>query len=501
MPAAIALLAGCAASAEGSSGGDDGENVLRWANYLPSSWDPVTSTNGYDIHDLSLVYGSLTQLDSEGQVQPGLASEWSFSDDGLTLTVTLRPDLTFQDGSDVDAAAVAAFYSRALGAESRIADQLASIASVEAADPTHAVFHLDYPDHQLPYIFAGRAGSITSQQAAEADATALQTWPVGAGPFEITEFVPDSHAVFTKFDGYWDADDIHIDRFELSTPGDPSTVVAAVQSGSIDVATLPTAKVDEAKSSGLTVDIADSFAVSGIALNVNRAPLDQAPVQEALQYAIDRDAYIDVVLNGYGSPIRQPFAPGYVAYSDALDAELAERYPYDPERAKKVLQDAGIAPGSVSLEISTTTSQGAEFFQNELDAIGIDSTIDVVNQTEWASSVYANKDAALTAGDGNIGRESPVQELLTNYGPTALNNLSAPQTAPAFAAALERVRQTPIESAGYADALHDAVKTAVTGSPWWIWVANTPRIWVTSNTVSELNTLPTSLRWEGVTVG
>ncbi|MCS5734158.1 ABC transporter substrate-binding protein [Herbiconiux daphne] len=498
--AATLLVSGCAASSGASSGGDDAQpTTLRWAFSLPTSWDPVTSRTGNDINTVSLAYASLTQIDKDGNVLPSLAESWKYSDDGKNVTFTLRPDLVFTDGTPLDAEAVKAFFERGKTQEdSFLKDQLATVDTVSADSDVDVTLHLTGVDYQIPALVAGRTGAISSEKAATDDVAKLSTWPVGAGPFKITEFVPESHATFEKNPDYWDADNIHIDTFELSVAPDPATLVAGIQSGSFDVATLPAAKIDEAKASGLTVTVAPSLAVSDVSINANKAPFDDPKVVEAFRYAFDRQEFVDVITQGQGAPTSQPFPEGNPAYNPEVD----ELWSYDPDKAKQLLKDAGYGEGDLTIEITAASfsEQGAEIAQSQLAKIGVNSTISLVppGSSTWQSEVYIAKNPQL-AIDGTIGRETPVQNLLAVYGPQGIMNLSGPNASDAFLAALQKVRETPLDDPGYQAALQDAVKAGVEQSP-TNYIYSSPWIIASSPKVSELNLLPSQFRWEDVTV-
>jgi peptide/nickel transport system substrate-binding protein len=498
--AAALLLSGCAAAAGGSTNDDGKPTVLRWAFSLPTSWDPVTSRTGNDINTISLAYASLTQIDKDGTVLPSLAESWKYSDDGKNVTFTLRPDLTFSDGTPLDAEAVKAFFERGKTQEdSFLKDQLATVDTISADSELDVTLHLTGIDYQIPALVAGRTGAITSEKAATDDVTKLSTWPVGAGPFTITEFVPESHAYFEKNPDYWDADDIHIDKFELSIAPDPATLVAGIQSGSFDVATLPATKIDEAKASGLTVTVAPSLSVSDVSINANKAPFDDPKVVEAFRYAFDRQEFVDVITQGQGSVTSQPFPEG----NPAFNPDVEKLWSYDPDKAKSLLEQAGYGEGELSIEITAAafSEQGAEIAQSQLAKIGVNSTISLVppGSSTWQSEVYIAKNPQL-AIDGTIGRETPVQNLLAVYGPQGIMNLSGPNASDAFLAALQKVRETPLDDPGYQSALQDAVKAGVEQSP-TNYIYSSPWIIASSSEVSELNLLPSQFRWEGVTVG
>src|SRR4051794_22331513 len=100
---AATLLAACGDGTVGAAGGG---GTLKWGWALTTSWDPVTSSAGWDVHVLSLVYAGLTKLDEKGNAVPGLASGWKYNADGTEVTFTLRPGLKFSDGTVLDADAV-----------------------------------------------------------------------------------------------------------------------------------------------------------------------------------------------------------------------------------------------------------------------------------------------------------------------------------------------------------------------------------------------------------
>ncbi|MET0362685.1 MAG: ABC transporter substrate-binding protein, partial [Sphingobium sp.] len=402
--AAVLLMAGCGAVDQ------SGKARVRWAFAMPTSWDPVTSRTGADINTISLAYASLTRLNAKGEVEPALASAWHYSPDGLSLTFVLRPGLRFTDGSPLDAAAVKAFLDRGKAQNgSFLKAELKGIDRVTADDATHVTLHLGAPDYQLPYVMAGRVGAIASPRAGR-DTARLALWPVGAGPFRMVDFVPESHAYLEKNPDYWDAANIHIDRLELTNTPDSATVVAALLSGSIDmVARIPARKVREARERGLTVVIAPSLAAADVSINRNRAPFDNPKVVEAFRYAFDRQEFVDIVSFGLAKATHQPFPPDYFAFAP----EAEKQWRYDPARAKALLREAGYAPGQLSVEIAAnpaTAEVAPEIAQAQLARIGVNARIRIVppGSSSWQSEVYVAKRPHI-AIDGTIGRESPVQ--------------------------------------------------------------------------------------------
>ena len=493
------LLAGCSGAANGAASGDR-PTTLRWAFSLPTSWDPVTSSTGNDINTLSLVYASLTQLDEKGNAGPGLAESWDYSEDGTEVTFHLRPGLTFTDDTPLDADAVKSSLERGKEQEnSLLKDQLATIESITTEGELDVTLHLAAVDYQVPNLLAGKTGAIVSPTAAADDPDALPTAPVGAGPFEFESFVPESNAVLVKNDGYWNADEIHIDRFELSVAPDPATVVAAIQSGSIDVAGLGATQIPEAEAAGLVVQQLDTLTVNQVDVHNGIAPFDDPAVVEALKYAIDRQEIVDVLTAGTGTVTYQPFPPGYVAYAPELD----DRYAYDPAKAKRLLADAGYGesnPLTFEITAGAYNEAQAQLVQAQLAKIGVVATISLVpaGSSTWQQTVYLGRSAGF-ALDGTVGRESPVQNLSVVYGPTGLMNTSR-TASPEFLAALDLVRATPLDDPGYASVLQAAVKIGVEQSSSFS-TYTSKRIVVHSAAVSDLPQFLSQVRWEGVTVG
>ncbi len=497
--AAAMMMSSCATAGAGSvSGESDAPAEITVALALPTSWDPVTSRTGYDINTISLPYASLTRLDADGDVEPSLAESWTYSDDGTAITFTLREGLVFSDGEPLDAAAVKAFFDRGTTQEdSHLRDQLAHLEEVTVDSEREVTLHLSEVDYQIPYLVAGRTGAIASPAAGE-DPEHLAVSPVGAGPFVLTEFVAESHAVFEKNPGYWDADSIHIDKLTLKPRLDPSTVVAAIQSGSVDVAVIPATQAKAAEAAGLSVTIATALTASDASINLNREPFTDPKVVEAFRYAFDRQAFVDVVTAGLGSVTHQPFPEGYLAFAPAVE----ELWGYDPDRARQLLADAGYEEGELSVTITAQAAGevAAELAQDQLKAIGVDSAIELVPEgsTTWQDEVYVAKSPQL-ALDGTIGRESPVANLLAVYGPEGIMNLSGPHASDEFLEALDAVRATPIDAPEYQEVLRNAVEVGVRQSP-TNYLYSSPWIFATSDRIGELHLLPSQVRWEGVTV-
>src|ERR1700677_2284553 len=181
---ATACNSGAGTSSASTASTDGASGTLNWEWELPSSWDPVTSTEGWDVHALGLVYASITSLDPAGNVEPGLAESWKYASNGKSITFTLRPGLKFSDGTALNAEAVKENIERGINqANSNIASELDVISNVTVNSPTSFTLGLKQVDYQIPDLLSGKDGMMVSPAAFTKNAGSIPTDPVGAGPF------------------------------------------------------------------------------------------------------------------------------------------------------------------------------------------------------------------------------------------------------------------------------------------------------------------------------
>jgi peptide/nickel transport system substrate-binding protein len=504
--AAISALAACgsgspgASSAAGSVAGAGGTSgTLNWEWELPTSWDPVTSSAGWDMHVLGLVYASITTLNAKGDVQPGLASSWKYAADGKSVTFTLRPGLKFSDGSPLTATSVQQNIQRGLTqSNSTVAAELAVISKVVVNSPVSFTLDLGQVDYQLPDLLAGKDGMIVNPAYFKSVAS-LATKPEGAGPFTLTSYVPDSHANLVRNASYWDAGQIHVANFNVLSITQPEQILSALESGQVNVAYIAGNQVAAAKAAGFKIDVIPSEVVNELDVQTTTAPFTNPKVVEAINYAINRPQILQVQASGYGTVAYQPFPAGFVGYS----AKLANQYPYNPALAKQLLARAGYPKG---LSITLTSEAGtddalAEQIQGQLQQVGISVTIKDIAADTSTQFLYLNKSIPL-AVDGTAGRMSPVEMLDVLYSQKGLMNVTgkATTTAPDVSSALSKALTVPLDSPGYPAALQSAVETAVQQEPIHIWLYTNPRIFAYSPTVSGIPSDLVQQRWEAVTV-
>jgi ABC-type transport system substrate-binding protein len=474
--------------------------TLNWEWGLPTSWDPVTSSAGWDMHVLGLVYASITTLQPNGNVGPGLATSWTYAPGGKSVTFTLRPGLKFTDGTPLNAEAVAENIHRGqTQANSNIASELSVISKVVVNSPTSFTLGLTQVDYQVPYLLGGKDGMMVSPKAFTTGAGRLPTQPVGAGPFKLTSYVPDSHADLVRNPGYWDASQIHVANFTVQDITEPEEILAALESGQVNVAYIAGNQVAAAKAAGFKIDVIPSEVVNELDIQTTTPPFNKPDVVKAINYAINRQAILQVQASGYGSTSYQPFPKGFVGY----DPALANLYPYDPAKARQLLAAAGYAHG---VKITLTNddpadSSLAEQIQGQLAQAGITASIKDIPEDTATQYLYLDKTIPL-AIDGTAGRASPVEMLDVLYSQQGLMNVDGKTStdSPAVTSALAQALTVPITSSSYPGILQNAVATAVQDDPIHIWLYTNPRIFAYSPKVTGIPADLVQQRWEGVRV-
>ncbi|MET7292996.1 ABC transporter substrate-binding protein [Streptomyces griseoloalbus] len=489
----VTLLVPTLAACGGGTSSASGSATLKWtSSYFPSHWDPVVSGSGAHFRELALVYASLTRIDENGQAVPDLAESWEYNDRGDRITFHLRPGLKFSDGEPVNAAAVEAAVERAKKQKnSALFGDLTSIESVEA-DGLDAIIHLSQVDYQIPQLLGERVLQIASPKAAKSPAK-LDRNPVGAGPFVVTQLVPGTKAVLKKNPDYWDAENIHIDNVELTSAPDASTVVSGLRTGVYNFADIEPSQADEAKKAGLDVFVQPGFNASNISLNVNKAPFDDDRVVDAVRHAVNRQEFVDKLTFGYGEATDQPFPKGYVAY----DPRSENAHPYDPEKARKLLAEAGHKAGDIKLDLVIPAEDPqAEIVQSQLAEVGI--TVDITIDKNWATPFFAkNLTFSLYS---TTGRDSAVQTLTAHFGPDGPLNLSSPYRPKGFEEAVAEVRETPLDAPEYPEVLRAATRAGLQSRA-LVFTYSAPNLIAKSTSVSDLPKNPAHINWTGVTIG
>jgi len=361
----------------------------------PPHMDPTSAAAGaIDSVLYSNVFEGLTRFGPDGSVNPGLASDWTISDDGLTYTFTLRQNVTFHDGTSMDADDVKFSLDR-IGAEDSTNAQkalYAGITDVTVIDPQTVQITLDAPNGNMLFNLAWGDAVIVAPESIET----IKQMPIGTGAFKFDEWVQGDRVTLTRNDAYWgDAPALETATFKFIS--DPTAAFAAVMAQDIDAFSgfpapenLPQFDADprfqviRGSTEGETI----------LSINNKLPPFDDVRVRQAVAHAIDRQAIIDGAMFGLGTPIGTHFAPHNPDYID-----LTGQSNYDPEKSRALLAEAGLPDGfttTLKLPPPSYARRGGEIVAAQLRAVGIQTEITNLEWAQWLEEVFRGKDFGLS---------------------------------------------------------------------------------------------------------
>ncbi|MBW9109101.1 peptide ABC transporter substrate-binding protein [Microbacterium trichothecenolyticum] len=365
---AIAALAltGCAGAGDDGSGGSDSgraDRLTLTAIVAPTSYDIGQGAEyGNRSPFFQAVFDTVLQKNSAGEIEPWLATEWEYNEDNTVLTLTLRDDVEFTDGTPLDAEAVVASFERFRDGTS---PQAATFAGKEfaAVDATTVTITQPAPDPSLINLLSIAPGLI--QAPSTFDDPDSATEPIGSGPYvlDTASTVTGTTYVYTANPDYWNADAVKYDNLTINVIEDPTATLNAMKAGEANGAKIVNNDtIPEIEASGWTIE-SNELDFHGLLLfdrNGAMAPeLADVKVRQAINMAFDREALLEALQAGYGTVTEQVFPETSVGYDDALDST----YEYDPEGAKELLAEAGY-PDGFSIDMMSTPA-----FQTTFDLV------------------------------------------------------------------------------------------------------------------------------------
>lgn len=338
------------------------------------------------------------------EIVPDLAESWTKSDDGLKWTFNLRQDVKFHDGTTFDAEAVKFNIDRildpALGSPNR--SLFTSISEVNVIDPFTVEIVTKEPSPILLEILADEYSSINSPTAVKESGRAYSRKPVGTGPYIVREFIPGEHVVIERNPNYYGTPG-KADTMTFRPVPEPGARVIELEAGNADIAlNIAPESADSIKQNAGTELVVEpsSFQIF-FELNTTRAPFDDPRVRLAVNYAIDRDAIIEKILNGYGKNPEGIFPEG-------VQGRMKQSaYPYDPEKAREMI--AEVYPDGFKEKIVMWTPAGrymkdkavAEAVQGYLNAIGFETEFKVWEWATYQKTLYRPEEGKGTGKDSN----------------------------------------------------------------------------------------------------
>ncbi|MBP0047992.1 ABC transporter substrate-binding protein [Marinobacterium sp. AK62] len=370
------------------------EHIRLGIQLEPPSLDP-TRTAAVSASEITWcnLFEGLTFVNGEGQLRPRLAKSWTLSDDQLQYRFELRHDIRFHDGRTFNAE-VAEFALQRLLDPGNANPQLEwykQITGVKATDEYSLEITLKRPDAMLPFALSLPAAVMVHPDSAANNGE----HPVGTGPYRFAGWEKGHSVTLLRNDDYWGKRPaLHEARFLFmrTSVGTENMLAEGLVDGLLSVTRVgnrfllrPDYRMSPRQLQSKMI----------LAINNGRPPFDNLQVRRALSHAIDRQNLSQL----YGPQFKPQligshFPPSHPAYVDLVD-----RYPYDPERAKTLLREAGVEPGTrIALTIPPTDygRYGGLMVAEDLERIGFRVELEQLDWSRWLSQVFKQKDYALT---------------------------------------------------------------------------------------------------------
>ncbi|CAN0656597.1 peptide/nickel transport system substrate-binding protein (plasmid) [Nitratireductor aquimarinus] len=358
----------------------------------PKSLDPHAVTAVNDFRILMNVYDGLTRYkDGTLEPEPALAESWEISDDGITYTFNLREGVTFHDGTPLNAEAVKFNFDRMLNEDHPYHDTgpfplafyFSSVDAVKAVDDLTVEFTLKEPFAPFLSNLSYPTGLIVSPEAVKEHGKDYGRNPVGTGAFRFEEWQANSRVVITRNEDYWDgAPPLEAVIYRPIT--DTNTRIAEMLSGGLDVMVeVPPDSLQQFRDdANFSVYEQAGPHVWFLILNMKEGPFTEKAVRQAANYAINKKALVENILQGTADVAAGPTPPAFAwAYNEEL-----QPYPYDPDKARQLLEEAGYAGEELTFYVTEGGSGMLDpiamgtAIQADLQAVGMKVNIETY---EW----------------------------------------------------------------------------------------------------------------------
>lgn len=373
---------------------DRGNEIVIGVSGDPQNWDPI-DTFLLDWSTVATsVFEGLVDRTLDLELKPGLAESWEYLDDS-TLQFKLRKGVIFQDGEPFNAEAVKFTFDRLLGPEGQKGPQYSNyntIDKVEIVDEYTVNFKLKSKDPVLLTKLAGYGAVIVPPKyIKEKGDEYFNNNPVGTGPFKMTSYKRDQEIVLEKNPNYWKEGLPKLDKVTFKVIPEASTRLAELQTGKIDVMKrVEVAQAKTVKETGfLELKEVGTPTAFAIRFDTSKKPMDNKLVRQAINYAIDKEGIIKEILGGFGKPIST--FQSELSFGNNPDLKP---YPYDPEKAKKLLKEAGVKEGT-ALDFFIPGNDGnfkeiAQAVSFNLEEVGLKVNIHSADGTTMNSDLIPN---------------------------------------------------------------------------------------------------------------
>jgi peptide/nickel transport system substrate-binding protein len=463
----------------------------------PDTLDPVQQTTTTVGNMVDYVVETLTRLTPDGSIQPLLAESWTVSPDGLQYTFKLRQGVTFHDGTSFQAAAVKWNFDRLKDPQVRVPGRATyPIAQSEVVDEHTVRVTLQKPFTPFVSALSGGTAGILSPAAVEKHDNTYQNYThiVGTGPYTFQERKKGEKITVSKYAQYW-GQKPHYDDVDFRIVPEAATRESLLLAGQVDliilppIADLPALQRDKR----VKVLLAPSNRTIFIAINTQRSMLDDVRVRQALNYAVDKKAIIDSILFGAGDIMDAPMAPSLFGYCKTGIYEFNQR------RAKQLLAEAGVKPGTQVSLIHPTgryvqDKEATQAIAGYLREVGLEPQLQTMDWPSYIRTITTPLDKDNTTQLHYLGwapafldASQQMLEFLSTYAPPnglATTFYKNPQVDTWISAA-----ESESDEAKRRELYCQIAKQVWQDAPWlFLWVQRFPIIY--SAKVTEVTSLP-----------
>lgn len=378
--------------------------------------DPQRTVSASTFSVTNNIFDTLIGTDPKGNLTPRLSTKWTASPDAKNWTFQLRDDVLFQNGRKMTADDVEFSIKRLMEKGSPRAKDYSMIEQIKIDSPTQITFKLKNPYAPFASSLAMPWTAIVPKEAVGE----LKTKPIGTGPFELKEWVPQQKVVLQKNNNYYLKDQPYLDIVEFQVMPDTAAQMINLKSGQIDVASISGEQAEEVKKdSRLKLYAKPSNSVQVLAMNNDVTPLNDVRVRQAINMAISKDAVITGSNWGYGDKIGSHMSPVDPYYVDENNV-----WKHDIAKAKQLLEEAGYSQGfDITLSLPQPYAmhvKAGEIVADQLKQIGIRVKLETVDWGKWLKEIYFGRKYQMTI-ISHTGRLDP-DAMLNRYASDGKEN-------------------------------------------------------------------------------